>query len=237
MPLEESGSIVYSNNAEHCSICSNYTEHCSVCKGGSLSNKKDRSAKENQKFVKPNESGKSVRADARRSRDLILKAALNVFENSRVDAPVREIAKKAGVGIGTLYRHFPKRSDLIKAVVQKGVDDCADAAVKLAVDHAPTKALALWALELVELLKTKRGLATALHSGNPSYQSLPEYFITRLTPALKSLLDQAKDVGAIRGGTDPTELLLAMTRVATPASEGDVEQARRMIALLIAGLQ
>ena len=190
-----------------------------------------------KKVVKPDKSDKLVRPDVRRNREFILKAALDVFEKSGVDAPVREVAERAGVGIGTLYRHFPQRSDLIKAVVQQGVDDCADAAVKLAVDRAPLEALALWGRRLIELLETKRGLATALHSGDPSFQSLPGYFFNRLTPALEALLDDAKKVNAIRGGVNAHELLLAVTRVATPASEGDVAQAHRMVALLFDGLR
>jgi AcrR family transcriptional regulator len=235
--LDCSSAPGYTKNTEHRSDYINYTEHCSVCKGESLSRRESLSAKKPKKVVTPNESGKLIRADARRNLELILKAALDVFEKSGVDAPVREIAKKAGVGIATLYRHFPERSDLIKAVVQQGVDACAEVTVKLAAEHAPGEAIALWAQQLVELLKTKRGLATALHSGNSSYQSLPDYFLNRLTPALEALLNDAKEAGVIRRDVDAAELLLAMTRVATPASEGDIAQARRMIALLVDGLR
>ncbi len=185
----------------------------------------------------PSNSGKLVRADARRNLELILKVALDVFETSGVDAPVREIAEKAGVGVGTLYRHFPERSDLVKAVIEKGVDDCANAASKITAEHSPGEALDLWAQRLVDLLKTKRGLATALHSSNPAYQSLPNYFFSRLTPTLEKLLEGAKDAGIVRAKVNAGELLLAMIRVATPASEGDIPQARRMVTLLIDGLK
>ena len=95
----------------------------------------------------------------------MLKAALEVFDESGVDAPVREIAQRAGVRVGTLYRHFPQRSDLIVAIVQKEVDACAGAAIALAKKHAPVEALARWMQRLVDLIATKRGLAMALHSG------------------------------------------------------------------------
>src|SRR5260221_10902388 len=83
-----------------------------------------------------------VRADAQRNTDALLEAALAVFTTSGVDAPVREIAEKAGVGVGTLYRHFPQRSDLIAAVFRRELDACADAAAALAAKHAAGEALA-----------------------------------------------------------------------------------------------
>lgn len=92
------------------------------------------------------------------------------------------------------------------------------------------------ALDL-DLIKTKRGLAAALHSGNSAYQALPNYFLTQLTPPLKNLLDAAMAAGAIRINVEAGELLLAAARLATPASEGDVVQARRMVALLVDGLR
>ena len=178
-----------------------------------------------------------VRADARRNIDALLRAARKVFDTSGVDAPVKEIADRAGVGVGTLYRHFPQRPDLIKAIIRKEVDACADAASLLAANHSPAEALALWMQRLVELVATKRGLAAALHSGNPAYQSLPDHVLGRLTPALQRLLDAAAAAGAIRTDVDAAELLLAGMRVAAPASDGDIAQARRMVALMVDGLR
>jgi hypothetical protein len=106
----------------------------------------------------------------------------------------------------------------IKAIIRKEVDACADAASRLAARHAPADALARWMQGLVDLVATKRGLGAALHSGNPAYQSLPEYVLGRLTPALQSLLDVGAAAGTIRGDVDAAELLLAAMRVATPAS-------------------
>ena len=85
-----------------------------------------------------------VRADAQRNMDALLEAALAVFATSGVDAPVREIAEKAGVGIGTVYRHFPQRADLVAAVFRHEIDACADAASVLAAAHSPGEALARW---------------------------------------------------------------------------------------------
>ena len=117
-----------------------------------------------------------VRADAKRSIDALLQAAMAVFATSGVNAPVRQIAEKAGVGIGTIYRHFPRRSDLIVAVFRREVDACADAAGVLASEREPGEALARWIQRYVDFISAKRGLAAALHSGNPAYDSLPGYF-------------------------------------------------------------
>jgi AcrR family transcriptional regulator len=183
------------------------------------------------------ERDRPVRADARRNVDALLHAAMATFTESGVDAPVRAIAAKAGVGVGTVYRHFPQRSDLIKAVIQREVDACVEAASRLAAAHEPGEALASWMQRLVDLVATKRGLGAALHSGDPAYQSLPDYVLGQLTPALRGLLDAAAAAGAIHAEVDASELLLAGLRLATPASDGDTAQARRMVALLVDGLR
>ena len=179
------------------------------------------------------DTGPSVRADARRNIDALLRAAMAVFTELGVDAPMRTIAAKAGVGVGTLYRHFPQRSDLIKAIIRRAVDAQVEAASTLAEKHEPSDALALWMSGLVDLVATKRGLGPALHSGDPAYQSLPDFVLGQLTPALRRLLDAA----AIRDDVDAGDLLSAGLRLATPASDGDAAQARRMVALLIDGLR
>ena len=90
------------------------------------------------------QTDRRLRADAQRNIDALLEAAKAVFVASGVDAPVREIAEKAGVGIGTIYRHFPQRSDLIVGVFRREVDACADAAAVLAAEFEPGEALARW---------------------------------------------------------------------------------------------
>ena len=134
-------------------------------------------------------ANRPVRADARRNIDALLEAALAVFGASGVDAPVREIADAAGVGVGTVYRHFPNRAELVAAVFRHEVDACADAAPVLAADHAPDEALARWMQRYAAFIATKRGLAGALHSGHPAYGALHAYFNDRLQPALGALLD------------------------------------------------
>ena len=138
-----------------------------------------------------------VRADARRRGTIqaLLKTAMTVFATSGVDAPVREIAEQAGVGVGTVYRHFPTRADLIVAVFRHEVDACADAAPVLAAGHEPEEALRRWVERYVDFIGAKRGLAEALHSGDPAYDALPAYFEKRLRPALEGLLKSASLAG------------------------------------------
>lgn len=194
-------------------------------------------AKDVDELEMPGGRSRPVRADARRNLDALLHAAMAVFAEAGVDAPMRTIAAKAGVGVGTLYRHFPQRSDLIKAIIRREVDACVEAASELATAYGPGEALASWMQRLVDLVATKRGLGPALHSGDPAYQALPGYVLGQLTPALRCLLDAAGAIGAIRVDVDANELLLAVLRLATPASDGDTAQARRMVALLVDGLR
>lgn len=178
-----------------------------------------------------------VRADAQRNIDALLEAALAVFATSGVDAPVREIAEKAGVGIGTVYRHFPQRSDLIVAVFRHQVDACADAASVLAAKHPPGEALALWMQRYADFIANKRGLATALHSGDPAYNTLPAYFDQRLRPALQALLDAAASAGEVRTDIEPDDLLRAVASLCMSADGDRTNYVRRMVALLVDGLR
>jgi AcrR family transcriptional regulator len=178
-----------------------------------------------------------LRADAQRNIDSLLDAAKAVFSASGVDAPPKEIADLAGVGVGTLYRHFPQRSDLIKAVIQREVDACADAAPALSAAHPPGVALEKWLHRCTEFVATKRGLATALHSGDPAFDALPSYFMQRLGPTLGSLLDAATASGEIRADISPKDLLYAVASLCTPAADEGVAYSHRMVALLIDGLR
>ena len=185
----------------------------------------------------PDDLGPPQRADARRNVDALLRAAMTIFADAGVDAPMRSIAAAAGVGVGTLYRHFPQRSDLIKAIIQREVDACVEAAAEIRATQPPGAALEAWAQRLVDLAATKRGLGPALHSGDAAYQALPLYVLGQLTPALGGLLAAAAEAGEIRTDIDARELLFAILRLAGPASEGEAPEARRMVALLIDGLR
>jgi AcrR family transcriptional regulator len=178
-----------------------------------------------------------LRADAQRNIGSLLAAAKEVFAASGVDAPAKEIADAAGVGVGTLYRHFPQRSDLVKAVVEHGVDSCAEAATALAATYEPAEALARWLHRYTEFVGTKRGLASALHSGDPAYAALPGYFMGRLEPALGSLLEAAMARGDIRTDISAEDLLYAVANLCLPVPGGGVSYSQRMVALLMDGLR
>ncbi len=178
-----------------------------------------------------------VRADAQRNLDALLQAAMAVFATSGVDAPVREIAEKAGVGIGTVYRHFPQRSDLIAAVFRREIDACADTAPILAAAHEPFDALAKWMQRYAAFVAAKRGLAKALHSGDPAYDSLPGYFDQHLRPALRTLLAAAAAAGTVRADIDADELLSAVASLCMSAHNDGPGRAERMVALLVDGLR
>ena len=185
----------------------------------------------------PSATTRRVRADAQRNIASVVEAAKAVFADSGVDAPVREIAARAGVGVGTLYRHFPQRSDLIVAVFRYEIDACADAAATLATEHEAGEALARWLRRYTGLIATKRGLATALHSGDPAFDALPGYFDQRMRPALQSLLESASAAGQVRPDVNPNELLHAVANLCLPADAERSGQAHRMVDLLIDGLR
>lgn len=178
-----------------------------------------------------------LRADARRNEDAVLEAAKEIFLADGVDAPVRDIAAKAGVGVGTLYRRFPKRSDLVAAVFRREVDACARAADVLAGEQPPVEALTLWLKRYTGFLAAKKGLAAALHSGDPAYAALPDYFRANFEPALAALLDRAAAEGVIRRDVDAYDLLRAIGNLCVAQGEDGPDHASRMLDLLIDGLR
>ncbi|MEM7683178.1 MAG: TetR/AcrR family transcriptional regulator [Pseudomonadota bacterium] len=180
---------------------------------------------------------KRVRADAQRSTDALLEAAKGVFAASGVDAPVREVAERAGVGIGTVYRNFPTRADLVAAVFRREVDACAAEAGKLADAHPPLEAMSRWLHRYTQFIAAKKGLATALQSGDPAFATLPDYFRENFEPALASLLGEAATAGAIKGDVAPYDLLRAIGNLAVASGEDGPAHIERMVDLLINGLR
>lgn len=181
---------------------------------------------------------KPARADARRNLHALLDAAMHVFATSGVDAPVRDIAEKAGVGVGTLYRHFPQRSDLIVAVFRKEVDACAAAASTLAAQYEPDEALQRWLNRFIEFVAAKRGLSAALHSGDPAYEPLPAYLMEHLAPAASGLLRAAAAAGKVRSDVEPVDLLMGIAHLCSPDGKGGITaESRRMVSLLIDGIR
>jgi AcrR family transcriptional regulator len=155
-----------------------------------------------------------------------------------VDAPVRDIAAAADVGMGTIYRHFPTRADLVIAVYRHQVDACAEAGpALLASSSTPHAALTRWIDLFVDFLITKHGLAAALQSDQARFQTLHAYFLDRLVPVCAQLLDAAAAAGEIRPGTDAFGLLYAVGNLCAGVNSDPRYDARRMVGLLVAGLR
>jgi len=178
-----------------------------------------------------------LRADARRNIDALLEAAKQVFAATGVDAPAKRICDLAGVGVGTLYRHFPQRADLVAAVFRREVDACAASAAELAATHEPGAALEQWLHRYTEFLATKRGLAAALHRIDPEGTALSAYFRERFEPVLGSLLEAAAAAGEIRADVTAAELLHAVANLCVSAPGYGADQSRRMVSLLVDGLR
>ena len=180
----------------------------------------------------------SKRKDARRNKETLLDAAASVFVTSGVEAPVRDIATKAGVGVGTIYRHFPTRADLIIAVYRHQVEACAEAGPSLlAAGPTPHAALGRWINLFVDFLVTKHGLAAVLQSDNSDFEALHAYFLDRLVPVCAQLLDAAAESGEIRSDLEAYELMRGVGNLCIGAESDPRYDARRLVELLITGLR
>ncbi|MFJ9822273.1 TetR/AcrR family transcriptional regulator [Streptomyces sp. NPDC101151] len=183
-------------------------------------------------------SARSKRADAVRNQQTLLDAAAEVFVTSGVDAPIRQIAARAGVGMGTIYRHFPTRADLVVAVYRHQVEACAEAGPNLlAGAGSPIEALRQWGDLFVDFLVTKHGLAGALQSDSSGFDALHAYFLDRLVPVCTQLLDAAVDAGEIRSGTHAYELMRGIGNLCIGHDSDPRYDPRRLIELLLQGLR
>jgi AcrR family transcriptional regulator len=177
------------------------------------------------------------RADARHNVDALLTAATGVFAEAGVDAPAKQITERAGLGVGTLYRHFPRRSDLVLAVLRREIDTCADAVATLGAAHDPVTALIAWFDRYTALLVTKQGLAHALQSDDPTFEALRGHFDARIEPALRPLLAAAAATGHVRGDLDAQELLHALALLCLPITGEEPGRRGRRIAVFVDGLR
>jgi AcrR family transcriptional regulator len=176
------------------------------------------------------------RADAQRNEQALLAAAAAVFVTSG-EAPVRDIAAAAGVGMGTIYRHFPTRADLVVAVYRHQVEACAEAGpVLLAKGGSPHAALRQWVNLFVDFLVTKHGLAAVLQPDSVGFDALHAYFLDRLVPVCAQLLAAAAQAGEISADIDAYELMRGIGSLCVGGDLDPRYDARRMVELLIAGL-
>ncbi|MGK3207937.1 TetR/AcrR family transcriptional regulator [Amycolatopsis sp. MEPSY49] len=175
------------------------------------------------------------RADARRNATNVLEAAAAVFVTSGVEAPIREIAARAGVGTATIYRHYPTRADLILAVYRLQVESLAEAGpALLAAEPGPHEALTKWIDRFVDFVITKQGLASVLQSDEACYDPLHAYFLERLGPVCTELLEAAAEAGEINPGQDAYELMRGVGSLCAGSTKG--YDARHLVRLLVNGL-
>ncbi|MFI6061131.1 TetR/AcrR family transcriptional regulator [Streptomyces sp. NPDC051286] len=192
----------------------------------------------NESSQRQGSSATSKRKNARRNQQTLLDAAAAVFVTSGVDAPVREIAAKAGVALATFYRHFPNRADLVIAVYRHQVDTCAETGpALLAAGPTPFAALERWVDLFVDFLVTKHGLAAAMQTDSTGFETLHAYFLDRLLPVCTQLLDAAAAAGEIHPGLDAYHLMRGIGNLCIGTESDPRYDARQLIALLLAGLR
>jgi len=179
-----------------------------------------------------------MRADARRNRELLLAAALEAFtEHGADDTSLEEIARRAGVGIGTLYRHFPGRVALLEAVYTDQVAALCQRAEDLLASQPPGPALTAWMRELAEFSATKHNLTSALAADYD--KDAPVFSACRddLLAAAAALLTRAQQAGAARPDVQPLDLLRLSHAVAAATEHAsDSAEAERLLSLILGGM-
>ena len=178
------------------------------------------------------------RADARRNRDSLLEAAKAAFAEVGAEASLDEIARRAGLGIGTLYRHFPTRDAVVEAVYRREVQQLADAAPRLVETLPPAEALRAWMRLFIDYIAAKKVIAPALKSSVGGGSAVYADSSVRINEAMALLVERARARGDIRPNADSADLLRALVGFAYVNSAPDWEaSARRLIDLLIDGLR
>ena len=181
---------------------------------------------------------RAQRADACRNHDRLLEVASEAFATWGVEASLEKIAKSAGVGIGTLYRHFPTRDALVEAVYRHNVDLLCAGADELRASLPPDQALAEWMQRFVSYVPSKKGLATYLKSAVSADSDLFQSTHAKVQQTIGTLVDAAADAGMIRARIDGMDLLRALGGVCMMADlPGGPEQAAKVATLLMDGLR
>ena len=182
--------------------------------------------------------GKRLRADARRNRDKLLEIAAAVFAERGVDASLEDIARRAGVGIGTLYRHFPTREHLVEVLYRREVETLCAAADELTRQRAPDVALAEWMQRFVGYIATKRGMAGSLRILLNTNSELFADTSGMVALALRRLVDAARAAGSIRNDIETSDVLHALSGIySAPATSDWQDRSRRLVSLLMDGLR
>jgi AcrR family transcriptional regulator len=184
----------------------------------------------------PESSERKQRSDAQQNRERILAVAKEAFTKSGANASLEDIAKQAGVGPGTLYRHFPSREELLKAVYNAAVEKMAKAGQEFAKTLPPVEALRAWMLLFVDYIAEKQLIAPALNTLVEDPKKLFEASYAQIWEAIRALVKRAIKSGDIREDLDAIDLLRALVGVANVATSPDWQQsARRLVDILILG--
>jgi AcrR family transcriptional regulator len=182
--------------------------------------------------------GRKPRTDAQRNRERILEVAKQAFTRSGANASLDDIAKDAGVGPGTLYRHFPTREELLKAVYRTELEKLAAAEQKFAGTMPAIEALRAWLLLFVDAVAAKQIIAPALNTLVGDHKKVFEASYAQMHEAIRALVKRAVKSGDIRKDLDPMDLLRALVGVSNVASSPDWQQsARRLVDILLSGSQ
>jgi AcrR family transcriptional regulator len=183
-------------------------------------------------------SARPLRADAQRNRDKLLDAAVRAFSRGGPEVTLEAIAKDAGVGIGTLYRHFPTREALVEAAYRNELARLCDVVPELLAAEPPDRATRIWMDRFVDYMATKHGMADALRAviasgGNPFAESRD-----RLLAAVTALLEAGVAAGTLRSDIAPSDVLTSLSGVSmVTANQAQPDQARRILDLLVDGLR
>jgi len=181
---------------------------------------------------------RKLRADSIRNRELLLEAATQVFSAGGPQASLDAVARQAGVGIGTLYRHFPTREALFEAVYRHEVDHLGDLAEQLARNDDPTQALRTWLHANVRLVATKKGMIEALQPAAQGSSELKVYSFERLSTAISLLLDRAIAAGEIRADISAEDLLRTLVGIFYSQGAGEWQTtALRLVDVFVDGLR
>jgi AcrR family transcriptional regulator len=179
-----------------------------------------------------------LRADSIRNRERLLEAATHIFSAGGSQASLEAVARQAGVGIGTLYRHFPTREALFEAVYRHEVDHLGDLAEQLAREPEPTEALRRWLHANVRLVATKKGMIAALQEAAQASTELRAYSLERLTEAIGLLLNRAIAAGELRADVTPDELLRTLLGIFYSQGTNDWQpSALRLVDVFVDGLR
>jgi AcrR family transcriptional regulator len=177
------------------------------------------------------------RADALRNRDLLIAAAAAAFAARGAEVPLEDIARDAGVGIGTLYRHFPTRESIVEAVYRHEIDVLCDRADQLLATMPPDQALAEWMQLFVRHVATKRGMSSLLKPLMSSNATFSEQTRGRASAAASKLLEAGVAAGTVRADVDGGDLLRAVGGICMSTDQERSEASQRLVSLLFDGLR